>query len=203
MKMSANNRRASVEAWADPDVPLVVLDLASVETYLLVQPLACLAFEEEGAVWCPLSSAPAPLDRDRRSAQARADHLGLELAWPQRHPEGVPRAMRVAALACARGRGADFMLGMSNLAWGSGRDLEDPREYEFMAGELGIERHEAGAAAQEGSAWDLELQRVASTLQRLSIVTGPTLRWQGEIYVGSQAVAPVLSQSQSSQPRWE
>lgn len=184
-------------------MPLVVLDLASVETYLLVQPLACLAFEQEGAVWCPLSSAPAPLDRDRQAAQGYADRLGLALAWPQRHPEAAPRAMRVAALVCARGRGADFMLGMSRLAWGSGRSLEDPEEYEFMAGELGIQAREASAAAAEGSAWDLELQRVASALERIGITTAPALRWQGKIYVGSQAVAPVLAQSQSSQPRWE
>jgi 2-hydroxychromene-2-carboxylate isomerase len=203
MTASANNHPPLAGAWGDRGVPLVVLDLASVETYLLVQPLACLAFEQEGAVWCPLSSAPAPLDRDRQAAQARADRLGLELAWPQRHPHAVLRAMRVAALACARGRGADFMLGMSRLLWGSGRSLEDPGGYELVAGELGIEPREASAAAQEGSAFDLELQAIAGNLGRLGITTAPALRWQGEVYMGSQAVAPVLSQSQSSQPRWE
>lgn len=203
MTASANNHPRLAGAWGDRGVPLVMLDLASVETYLLVQPLACLAFEQEGAVWCPLSSAPAPLDRDRQAAQGRADRLGLELAWPQGRAVAVPRAMRVAALACARGRGADFMLGMSRLLWGSGRRLDDPGGYEFVAAELGIEPREARAAAQEGSASDLELQAIASNLQRLGITTAPALRWQGKVYLGSQSIAPVLAQSQSSQPRWE
>jgi 2-hydroxychromene-2-carboxylate isomerase len=199
MTTSENGHLRPSGAWQDdPSVPLVVLDLASVETYFLVQPLSCLAFERDGAVWCPLISAPAPLDRDEREARACADRLELELAWPQRHPEPVSRAMRVAALAAAHGRGADFMLGMSRLAWGSGRDLDDPGEWEFAAAENGLDAGEASAAAQEGSVWDLQLRDVARALKRLGVVKAPALRWQGQIYSGRQSIAPLLAQSHSS-----
>ncbi len=187
--------------WDDPSVPLVVLDLASVETYFLVQPLACLAFEQEGAVWCPLISDPAPLDRDEPGARARADALELELQWPERHPKPVPRAMRVAALACDHGRGADFMLGMSRLAWGAGRDPDDPGEYEFLAAEYGLDRVEAANAVQEGSAYDRRLADVAGRLARLGIVAAPALRWHGQIHAGSEAIAPLLPEPQSAQRR--
>lgn len=201
MASSVNSRSRLAAEWDDPSVPLVVLDLASVETYFLVQPLACLAFEQEGAVWCPLISDPAPLDRDELGARARAERLELELQWPERHPEPVPRAMRVAALACDHGRGADFMLGMSRLAWGAGRDLDDPGEYEFLAAEYGLDTREASTAADEGSAWDRRLHDVAGRLARLGITAAPALRWQGQIYSGNEAIAPLLPQPQSTQPR--
>ena len=50
-------------------MPLVVLDLASVETYLLVQPLGWLARQSEGTLWCPLASEPAPLDLELDAAR--------------------------------------------------------------------------------------------------------------------------------------
>jgi 2-hydroxychromene-2-carboxylate isomerase len=201
MVPSVNSHSRLAAQWDKQDVPLVVLDLASVETYFLVQPLSCLAFEQEGAVWCPLISDPAPLDRDEPGARARADALQLELQWPARHPQPVPRAMRVAALACDHGRGADFMLGMSRLAWGSGRDLDDPGEYEFLAAEIGLDKREAGEAAQEGSAYDRRLSDVAGRLKRLGIATAPALRWQRQIYAGSRSIALVLAESRSAQPR--
>jgi len=201
MVPSVNSHSRLARQWDREDAPLVVLDLASVETYFLVQPLSCLAFEQEGAVWCPLISDPAPLDRDEPGARARAAALELELQWPERHPKAVPRAMRVAALACDHGRGADFMLGMSRLAWGSGRDLDDPGEYEFLAVENGLDRREAADAAQEGSAYDRRLAEVAGRLERLGIAAAPALRWQGQLYAGSEAIAPLLAQPQSAQSR--
>jgi 2-hydroxychromene-2-carboxylate isomerase len=200
MVRSVNSHSRLAGQWDDPSVPLVVLDLASIETYFLVQPLSCLAFEQDGAVWCPLISDPAPLDRDRRGAQERAAALELELEWPARHPQPVPRAMRVAALACDHGHGADFMLAMSRLAWGSGRDPDDPVEYEFLATETGLDKREAADAAQEGSAYDRRLADVAGRLKQLGIATAPALRWQGRLHSGSESIAPLLAQSQSAQP---
>lgn len=197
MTISANSRSRSAGALEDRSVPLVVLDLASIETYFLAQPLSCLAFERDGAVWCPLIGDPAPLDRDDSVARARAESLELELQWPARHPAPVPRAMRVAALACERGCGADFMLAMSRLAWGSGRDLDDPGEYEFVAAEIGLDVCDAEAAAREGSEWDLQLRDLASGLRRLGVATAPALRWQGRISSGSESIAPLLAGSQS------
>jgi 2-hydroxychromene-2-carboxylate isomerase len=201
MEPSVNSHSRLARQWEKESVPLVVLDLASVETYFVVQPLSCLAFEQEGAVWCPLIGDPAPLDRDRARARERAGALELELQWPAGHPKAVPRAMRVAALACDHGCGAEFMLGMSHLAWGSGRDLDDPREYEFLAAEIGLEAREASEAAQEGSAYDRRLREVAARLGRLGIVAAPALRWQGRVYAGSGAIAPLLAEPQSARSR--
>ncbi len=201
MVASVNSRSRLAAPWDDPGVALVVLDLASVETYFLVRPLACLAFEQEGAVWCPLISSPAPLDRDMQRAQARARELELELQWPECHPRPVPRAMRVAALACDHGHGAEFMLGMSRLAWGAGRDPEDPGEYEFLAAEYGLDTREAREAALEGSAYDRRLADGAGRLGRLGIAAAPALRWQGRLYLGSEAIAPLLPEPQGAQPR--
>src|ERR1035441_2364159 len=40
--------RLAKPVWSDPDVPLVVIDLASVETYLLVRSLSGLAVVVDG-----------------------------------------------------------------------------------------------------------------------------------------------------------
>ena len=150
---------------------------------------------------CPLISDPAPLDRDRAGAQERAGALELELQWPASHPKAVPRAMRVAALACDHGRGADFMLGMSRLAWAAGRDPDDPGEYEFLAAEHGLDAGEAREAAQAGSVYDRRLRDVASRLERLGIAAAPALRWETQIYQGSEAIAPLLAEPQGAQLR--
>ncbi len=106
------DRRSRVAklAWTDSDVPPVVLDLASVETYLLVRPLSGLADERDAAVWCPLTSKPAPLDLDVDAARACANRLEIPFARPEPHPSPVPRAMRLATFPSARARGATFTI---------------------------------------------------------------------------------------------
>src|SRR5664280_3487979 len=96
--------RLAKPVWSDPDVPLVVIDLASVETYFLVRPLSGLAVEQAGAVWCPLISEPAQLDLDVDAARACANRLQIPFVRPETHHAPVPRAMRLAALASQRGR---------------------------------------------------------------------------------------------------
>lgn len=194
------SRLAETSALRDPQVPLVVLDLASVETYLLCQPLTGLVLEAAGAIWCPLASDPAPLDRDRGAAGRAAAGLQLPLAWPVRHPAPVPQAMRVAALACGRGLGASTIYGLSRLAFGGGGDLDDSEEYLLALEETGLTAHEARLAAADGSAWDTELRSLAAELRGLGISGAPALRWGGHLYLGGRAIAPVLAESQSSQP---
>lgn len=197
-----DGRRTPLAAeLSDPAVPLVVLDLASVESYFLVQPLACLAFEQDGARWCPLLSPPEPLDLDRRMAEHTARALELELCWPERHPTPVPKAKRVATLACLQGCGADFMLRMFRLAWCSGRDLDNPREYEFVASELGLDAVIATSGAQQGSAWELAQLELAMQLQQIGIGAAPTVRWGGEVHRGRPTIEPLLAQSPSLQSR--
>lgn len=203
MGEQARSRLADTRALRDPRVPLVVLDLRSVETYLLAQPLTWLAVERDGAIWCPLASEPAPLDLDRETARCLAERLRLPLAWPERHPAPVPKAMRVAALACARGSGATFMFGMSRLAFAGAADLEDPEQYLLGIQETNLTEHETALAAQDKTEWDVELRSLAVQLRELGIARAPALRWHGRLYVGTHAITPVLAQSSSSQPPFD
>jgi AcrR family transcriptional regulator/2-hydroxychromene-2-carboxylate isomerase len=203
--------RPAEPGWSDPDVPLVVIDLASVETYLLVRALSDLAVERDGAVWCPLVSEPAPLDLDVEAARGWADRLQLPFVRPERHPAPVPRAMRLAALAAARGRGAIWTVRATRLAWATGADLarlgEDSRPQdidaeddlegylELMAREIGLDVSDAKLAAEEGSQWDLELHSISRRLAQLGIHSAPALRWQGNLYAGLDAISAVLADS--------
>lgn len=200
-----NPSRNDTGALGDPDLPLVVLDLASVETYLLAQPLSWLASEAAGAVWCPLISAPAALDDDQAQARRCAERVRLELSWPERHPAPVPRTMRQAALACSRGKAASFMFAASGLAFGSGIDLEQIEPGRTFAAELrrglDVSAAQTRAAREAGSEWDLALDRIAGELAGIGISSAPALRWRREIYAGAQAIDRVLAEGESLQPR--
>src|ERR1017187_2139448 len=162
--VSSHTRTSLVDrALSNPDVPLVVMDLASVESYLLVRPLSYLAVEQHGALWCPLLSKPSSLDLDIDAARIHADRLQLPFVRPERHPAPVPRAMRIAALAAARSRAAIFTVRATRLAWSTGADLDrlengagveepdpedDPEEYlRLMAQEIGLDLSDAKLAA--------------------------------------------------------
>ena len=205
-------RRTSLvdRALSDPDVPLVAMDLASVESYLLVRGLSYLAVEQDGALWCPLLSRPAALDLDIDAARLHADRLQLPFVRPERHPAPVPTAMRIAALAAARGRAALFTVRATRLAWSTGADLDrlelgagledpdqddDPEGYlRLMAQEIGLAVEDAKLAAQEGSEWDVELHALAGGLAQLGIDTAPALRWRGKLHTGLAAISAVLAE---------
>ncbi len=209
-------RRTSLidRALSDPDVPLVAMDLASVESYLLVRGLSYLAVEQDGALWCPLLSRPAALDLDIDAARLHADRLQLPFVRPERHPAPVPTAMRIAALAAARRRAAIFTVRATRLAWSTGADLDrlelgagledpdqddDPEGYlRLMAQEIGLAVEDAKLAAQEGSEWDVELQSIAGGLAQLGIHAAPALRWQGKLHTGLSAISAVLAESENS-----
>ena len=198
-------------ALSDPDVPLVVMDLASVETYFLVRPLSELALEQAGAVWCPLTSEPAPLDLDLDAAKGHANRLHVPFVRPATHPAPVARSMRLATLASQRSRGAIWTLLATRLAWATGtdlgrlgedsrlqeRDTEDDLEgyLELMAQEIGLDVSDAKLAAHEGSQWDLELHSIAGRLAQLDIHTAPALRWQGNVYTGLDSISAFLADS--------
>jgi AcrR family transcriptional regulator len=199
--------RPSQPAWSDPDVPLVVIDLASVETYLLVRALSDLAVEQQGAVWCPLISEPARLDLDLEAARRRADRFQLPFVRPERHPAALRRVMRLATLASTRGCGAIFTIRTTRLAWAAGadldrlgdapgvkdRDAEDDDYLRLIVREIGVEIGEAKTAMEEGSDWDAELDRAAGRLGELGIHRAPALRWHGRVHTGLDAVSAVLA----------
>jgi AcrR family transcriptional regulator/predicted DsbA family dithiol-disulfide isomerase len=201
--------RSSKPALSDPDVPLVVIDLASVETYLLVRALSDLAVEQQGAVWCPLISEPARLDLDLEAARRQVDRLQLPFVRPERHPTQLHRAMRLATLASTRARGAIFTIRATRLAWATGadldrlgdgpsvkdRDAEDDDYLRLIVREIGVEIEEAKTAMEEGSDWDAELDCAAGRLGELGIHRAPALRWHGRVHTGLDAVSAVLADS--------
>jgi AcrR family transcriptional regulator/predicted DsbA family dithiol-disulfide isomerase len=199
--------RSFKPALSDPDVPLVVIDLASVETYLLVRALSDLAVEQQGAVWCPLISEPARLDLDLEAARRQVDRLKLPFVRPERHPAQLRRAMRLATLASTRARGAIFTIRATRLAWATGadldrlgdapsvkeRDAEDDDYLRLIVREIGLEIEEAKTAMEEGSDWDAELDCAAGRLEELGIHRAPALRWHGRVHTGLDAVSAVLA----------
>ncbi len=213
------HRRTSLldRASSDPGRPLVAIDLASVETYFLVRPLSYLAVERDGALWCPLLSRPASLDLDIDAAMLHAHSLRLPFVRPAHHPAPVFGAMRIAALAAARARGALFTVRATRLAWSTGADLDrlergagldesepddDPEGYlRLMVEEIGLDVCEAKLAAREGSEWDVELHALAGGLARLGIHAAPALRWRGKLHTGLTAISAVLAESDSSRQR--
>jgi AcrR family transcriptional regulator len=210
--------RPAKPAWSsDPDVPLVVIDLASVETYVLVRALSDLAVEREGAVWCPLISKPAGLDLDVEAARRHVERLQLPFVRPERHPAPLPRAMRLATFASARACGAIFTIRATRLAWAAGADLDclgdrpsledgeiedDLDDYlRLIVREIGLDIEEAKLAMEDGSAWEGQLDRAADCLAQMGIDSAPALRWQGRVYTGLDAISAVLADDGQHPPR--
>jgi hypothetical protein len=191
----------------DLDAPLVVLDLASVETYLLVGMLSRTMSDSRQALWCPLQSGPAELDLDRAEAERLARDLDLSVIWPSERWRPVPRAMRVAALAMTRSRTELYMRSMSRMAFGAGFDINnvsapiepkqshliDPEPYYIAVDEdLGLNGEDVTHAITEGSAYDGALKDLAGELAGLGITHAPAVRFAGELYTGAGVIARML-----------
>ena len=107
-------------------------DLASPATYLAAERVNKLFVDLD---WRPVLrdalyggdplADVAVRERDEQTATKRAALLRLPLIWPERAPT-ARAAMRVASLACERGRGGAFVLAASRLAFCGGFELEDP-----------------------------------------------------------------------------
>jgi predicted DsbA family dithiol-disulfide isomerase len=156
-----------------------------------------------------LISKPAGLDLDLEAARLHVDRLQLPFVRPERHPAPLPKAMRLATFASARGSGAIFTIRATRLAWAAGADLdrlgEQPsledgeianglEDYlRLIAREIGLDVEEAKLAMKDGSDWDAQLDRAAGCLAELGIDSAPALRWQGNIYTGLDAISAVLA----------
>jgi 2-hydroxychromene-2-carboxylate isomerase len=177
-----------------------LFDLACPFTYLAAERVD-RAFE--AVVWTPASGTAlrrSSLDGDgpaarrlRRAVEERATQLRMPLIWPDRFPDEVPAAMRVASLASERGRGAAFALAAGRLAYCGGFDLEDPEILAEAAAAAGLALDEALAAARDGGrdgALEAAGRRMlASGADRLpALRVGHSLFW-GEERVGEAAAA--------------
>ena len=177
-----------------------LFDLACPFTYLAAERVD-RAFD--AVVWTPASGTAlrrgsfdghsAGARRMRRAVEERAAQLRMPLIWPDRFPDEVPAAMRVASLASERGRGAAFTLAAGRLAYCGGFDLEDPEILAEAAAAAGLALDEALAAARDhgrDGALDAAGRRMlASGADRLpALSVGRALFW-GEERVGDAAAA--------------
>jgi len=196
-----------VSILSDPNAPLIALDLASVETYLLVGTLSRNMPDAGRALWCPIEGGPAELDLDRAQADRLASELHLSITWPVGHWRAVPRAMRVGALALDRGCAPSYVRSTSRVAFGAGMDVDkvsgpiDPQRTHLtnfepyavaVDEEWGLSALDVAAATQQGSRWDLRLRRIARDLAQLGIVRAPALRLDGEVHIGARAISELL-----------
>ncbi|HST56259.1 MAG TPA: DsbA family protein [Solirubrobacteraceae bacterium] len=187
------------------DGDMFAFDLASVETYLVAGQVWKLAPIDLS--WYPISAhllqgdadadpleedREAPLDGDRERAELRARELGLPLAWPDRHGEAVPRAMRTATLAAEEGRGGTFMLAAARLAFAGGYNLDwDPDLLLDAASVAGLNPREAMLAADDHSR-DPLFEEHAARLRSLGINRLPALRLSGELALGERAIDELI-----------
>jgi 2-hydroxychromene-2-carboxylate isomerase len=141
--------------------PELLFDLGCPFSYLAVERIERLLGEVE---WVPVDASAvrvrvgvrgeeawAQTAALRDEAERRAASLRLPLAWPQRFPAAVPRAMRAAAYAAEVGAGAQFVLAASRLAFCGGFDLEDPAILAEAAAAAGAEADACLAAARDRS----------------------------------------------------
>lgn len=158
----------------------------------LRSPLTYLAAERAdrlfaGLGWVPASSDvlhAGDVELERVQAAERAALLGLPLVWPDDEPYLVRGAMRVAALAAERGRGAAFVLAASRLAFCGGFDVDDPEILAEAAAAAGIGLGEALRAAgdirRDGPIEEAGRQLLAAGAQRLPAVRVGRMLFCGE-----------------------
>jgi 2-hydroxychromene-2-carboxylate isomerase len=129
----------------------------------------------------------------RRRAEERAAALRLPLVWPERFPEPVPAAMRVASHAAECGRGAAFVLAATRLAFCGGYDLDDPEILAEAAAAAGLvldaTLQAAGDEGRDGAIEEAGRALLAAGADRLpALRVGRALYW-GETRVGDALVA--------------
>jgi 2-hydroxychromene-2-carboxylate isomerase len=128
----------------------------------------------------------------RHRAEARAKALRMPLVWPERFPQDVSSAMRVAACAAENGRGAAFVLAASRLAFCGGFDLDDPEILAEAAAAAGVVPEDCLRAARAGSRDDA-IERAGRALLAAGADRLPALRVGRALYWGEQRVAAAMT----------
>jgi 2-hydroxychromene-2-carboxylate isomerase len=174
-------------------------DLACPFTYLAVERVE-RSFDE--VIWRPASSDALrrfSLAHDdvcaasvRRAAEERAAALRLPLVWPERFPEDVPAAMRVASRAAEGGRGAAFVLAATRLAFCGGFDLDDPEILAEAAAAAGVVLEDTLEAARDEGR-DGAIERAGRALLAAGADRLPALRVGRALYWGEERVGEALA----------
>jgi 2-hydroxychromene-2-carboxylate isomerase len=128
----------------------------------------------------------------RRRAEERAAALRLPLVWPERFPEPVPAAMRVASYAAECGRGAAFVLAATRLAFCGGYDLDDPEILAEAAAAAGVVLDETLHAARD-EARDGAIEEAGRALLVAGADRLPALRVGRALYWGEPRVGEAIA----------
>jgi len=184
----------------------------------LVSPATYLAAERVGHLfprleWRPVlrdalhggdpAADAAARERDELAAAARASVLRLPLVWPEGR-SSARAAMRVASLACERGRGAAFVLAASRLAFCGGFELDDPEVLAEAAAAASLPLADAFTAAtdetRDGPMVDDALRLLAAGADVLPVVRVGRLLFSGEDRL-SEAAAAAAAPAAQARPR--
>jgi 2-hydroxychromene-2-carboxylate isomerase len=168
-----------------PSRPALLFDLASPSTYLAAERAERLFGELD---WCAATPVEPeePLDlRACRLLQERAAALRLPLIWPEAFSAGGRRAMRVAALAAERRRGAPFVLAMTRLAFCGGFDIDEPEAIAEAAAASGLPLEDALEAARDTSR-DASMAAQARLVEEAGGDCLPALRVRGMLFCGEE-----------------
>lgn len=165
-------------------------DLSCPFTYLAAERVE-RSFDD--VVWTPASAPSLGGGAGaRRIAEERAAELRLPLVWPERFPAGAPAAMRVAALASERGRGAAFVLAATRLAFCGGFDLDEPEILAEAAAAAGLSIDDCAAAALDVGR-DAEIERVGRAMIDAGADRLPGLRIGRALYWGERRAGDAVA----------
>jgi 2-hydroxychromene-2-carboxylate isomerase len=173
----------------------------------LVSPATYLAAERVNSLFPQLDWRPALRDalhggdpiadaaareRDELAASQRASVLRLPLVWPE-GTSSARAAMRVASLACERGRGGAFVLAASRLAFCGGFELDDPEVLAEAAAAANLPLADAFEAAtdetRDGVMVDDALRLLAGGADVLPAIRVGRLVFSGEDRLNEAAAA--------------
>jgi 2-hydroxychromene-2-carboxylate isomerase len=174
-------------------------DLVSPATYLAAERVALLFPNLE---WRPVLrdalyggdpvADAAARERDETAAAERAAVLRLPLVWPE-GTSSARAAMRVASLACERGRGGAFVLAASRLAFCGGFELDDPEVLAEAAAAASLPLRDAFQAAtdetRDGAMVDDALRLLAAGADVLPAVRVGRMLFSGEDRLNEAAAA--------------
>ena len=172
--ISLSERRADRSRPSNSDRATFFFDLACPFSYLAAERVERLLGDVE---WVPAStvSRPETVAAARARAELRAAELRLPLVWPDRYPDCVPGALRVAARAAENGGGSRFALAAARLGFCGGFDLEDPEILAEAAAAAGMPLEQCLRAAGDSSL-DLALEATARGLASRGVTELPAVR---------------------------
>jgi len=145
----------------------------------------------------PLLRDPAARDQLVAAAGERAAALRMPLIWPEPYPPNARPIMRAAALACERGRGAEFVLSAGRLAFCGGFDLGTPEVLIEAAAAAALPLDDVLEAAGQSDR-DAEMEEHAEKLRGAGVTALPAVRVGRLLFGGEERLAEALTVAESA-----